>query len=97
MDLARDGVEAMEKVKEEMPHLMVLDVMMPRMGGYEVCEALRANPKTKNLPVIILSARGEKAHIKQGLKAGADDYLPKPFDPEELELRVSSLIRRSRN
>ena len=95
IDLARDGVEALEKIEAQRPALVVLDVMMPRMGGYEVCEELRSSKETATLPVIILSARGEKAHVKQGLKAGADDYLPKPFDPEELELRVRSLIRRS--
>ena len=96
IELARDGVEALEKIEENQPDLVVLDVMMPRMGGYEVCQTIKDNAATADMPVIILSARGEKAHIKEGLKAGADDYLPKPFDPEELELRVRALLRRAR-
>ena len=96
IELARDGIEALEKIQEEQPDLVVLDVMMPRMGGYAVCETIKSADATADLPVIILSARGEKAHIKEGLKAGADDYLPKPFDPEELELRVRALLRRAR-
>ncbi len=95
VELARDGVEALEVIAARRPDLLVLDVMMPRMGGYEVCEKLKTDPDTEDLPIIILSARGEKAHLKKGLRLGADDYLPKPFDPEELELRVRALLRRS--
>lgn len=92
---ARDGVEALEVVERRHPDLIVLDVMMPRMSGYDVCRALREDPDTALIPILMLSARGEKANIKQGLTAGADDYLPKPFDPEELLLRVKALLRRS--
>jgi DNA-binding response OmpR family regulator len=69
--------------------------MMPHLSGYEVCARLKADPATADLPVLILSARGDSAHIKEGFQAGADDYLPKPFDPEEMELRVRALLRRS--
>ncbi len=92
---AGDGVLALEAVAERQPDLIVLDVMMPRMSGYEVCEALRADPATAAIPVLFLSARGDAERVKQGLRAGGDDYLPKPFDPEELELRIRALLRRS--
>jgi type IV pilus assembly protein PilB len=92
---ARDGVEAMEAVAARAPDLIVLDVMMPRMSGYEVCNALKEDAATAKIPVIFLSARGETAHIKKGFYAGADDYLPKPFDPEELMLRARALLRRA--
>jgi len=93
--LARDGVEAMEAVAESHPDLIVLDVMMPRMSGYEVCQAIKDREETAEIPVLFLSARGETAHVKKGFYAGADDYLPKPFDPEEMMLRVRALLRRT--
>ncbi|MCK6528788.1 type II/IV secretion system protein [Myxococcota bacterium] len=92
---ARDGPEALEVVKRHPVSLVVLDVMMPGMSGFEVCRALKQDVKTAFLPVLMLSARGDQAHIKSGFRAGADDYLPKPFDPEELELRVRALLRRT--
>ncbi len=92
---ANDGVEALEAVAASQPDLIVLDVMMPRMSGYEVCEALRQDTATASIPILFLSARGDAGHVKQGLRAGGDDYLPKPFDPEELELRIRALLRRS--
>ncbi len=93
--VARDGIEAMNAVAEAHPDLIVLDVMMPRMSGYEVCQSLKEFEDTADIPVLFLSARGETAHIKKGFYAGADDYLPKPFDPEEMMLRVRALLRRS--
>jgi len=93
--LARDGVEAMEKVALRAPDLLILDVMMPRMSGFDVCEQLKDNPATADIPVLFLSARGERPHVKRGFHVGADDYLAKPFDPEELLLRVRALLRRS--
>ncbi len=92
---AADGVEALEQVERHSPDLVALDVMMPRMSGYEVCKRLKEAPATAELPVLILSARGDSTHIKEGFHVGADDYLPKPFDPEEMELRVKALLRRS--
>jgi type IV pilus assembly protein PilB len=96
---AMDGQEALETVDRhrvnDPVHLVVLDVMMPGMTGFEVCEHLKQDIATAFLPVLILSARGDQAHIKSGFKAGADDYLPKPFDPEELELRIRALLRRA--
>lgn len=92
---AVDGLDALEQTARHKPDLLVLDVMMPHLSGYEVCARLKADPATADLPVLILSARGDSAHIKEGFQAGADDYLPKPFDPEEMELRVRALLRRS--
>ena len=92
---AEDGLEGLNAVDRLRPDLVVLDVMMPRMSGYEVCGALKEKPDTRGVPVLMLSARGEKAHVKKGFYAGADDYLPKPFDPEELLLRTRALLRRS--
>jgi len=92
---AGDGLEALELVAEAPPDLIVLDVMMPRMSGYEVCEKLREDPATAGIPVLFLSARSEVDQVKAGFKAGGDDYLPKPFDPEVLELRARAILRRS--
>ena len=96
---AVDGQEALDTIERhrvnDPVHLVVLDVMMPGMSGFEVCEVLKGNIATAFLPVLILSARGDQAHIKSGFRAGADDYLPKPFDPEELELRIRALLRRA--
>ena len=96
---AEDGQEALDTIERhrvnDPVHLVVLDVMMPGMSGFEVCEALKGDIATAFLPVLILSARGDQAHIKSGFRAGADDYLPKPFDPEELELRIRALLRRA--
>ena len=97
--VARDGEEALETIEKHLVndpvHLVVLDVMMPGLSGFEVCEQLKQDIATAFLPVLILSARGDQAHVKDGFRAGADDYLPKPFDPEELELRIRALLRRA--
>jgi DNA-binding response OmpR family regulator len=92
---AHDGVEALEMVATYSPDALALDVMMPRMSGYEVCKRLKDDPATADIPVLILSARGDAAHIKEGFHVGADDYLPKPFDPEEMELRLRAMLRRA--
>ncbi len=93
--VARDGVEAIEATAKHRPDAILMDVMMPRMSGYEACKRLKADPATAEIPVLILSARGDSTHVKEGFHAGADDYLPKPFDPEELELRLRALLRRA--
>lgn len=95
IELAADGTEALALARFEPPDLVVLDVMMPGLTGFDVCEQLRAESKTATLPVLFLSARGERSYIKRGFKVGADDYLAKPFDPEELQLRVKALLRRA--
>ena len=89
--LAADGVEALEAFKREAPDLIVLDVMMPKLNGLEVCEDLR---KVSDVPIIMLTALGDVADRIAGLQMGADDYLPKPFSPKELEERINAILRR---
>jgi two-component system phosphate regulon response regulator PhoB len=91
-----DGEEALTMVKEEAPDLIVLDWMLPGKTGIEVCNALRNDNKTKNIPIIMLSARGEEDDRIQGLDAGADDYVVKPFSPQELIARIRAVFRRIR-
>ena len=83
-------------VKEHRPDVIVLDWMLPSMSGIEVCEALRRNNDTKGIPIIMLSARGEEGDRIQGLDAGADDYMIKPFSPSELNARIRAVFRRFR-
>jgi len=90
--VAADGVEALEKFESEQPDLIVLDVMMPKMNGLQVCQALR---ETTGVPIIMLTALGEVSDRIKGLELGADDYLPKPFSPKELESRIQAILRRT--
>ena len=93
---ANDGDTALELAYDALPDLMLLDVMMPKIDGFEVCQRLRNDPRTKNMSVIMLTAKSLSADKVVGLTAGADDYMIKPFDPVELIARVKSAIRRSR-
>jgi len=90
---AQDGIEGLERALEESPDLVVLDVMMPRMSGLEVCKQLRA--KRASLPIIMLTARGQEIDKVVGLELGADDYVTKPFSIRELLARVKSVLRRT--
>ncbi len=92
---AGDGVQALEVIKGWMPDLMISDVMMPNMGGYELCKTLRQRPETANLPIILLTAQSGVTEKVKGFESGADDYVTKPFDFEELEARVRALLARS--
>lgn len=92
---AGDGEEAMLLVEEEEPDLVVLDWMLPNLSGIEVCRRLRERKKTKSLPVIMLTARGEEADRIRGLDSGADDYIVKPFSPSELVARARAVLRRA--
>ncbi|MEU8896307.1 response regulator transcription factor [Nocardia sp. NPDC048505] len=92
VDLAVDGVDALEKVAAQRPDALVLDVMMPRMDGLEVCRRLRSTGD--DLPILVLTARDSVSERVAGLDAGADDYLPKPFALEELLARLRALLRR---
>ena len=94
--IAHDGEEALRRAYDELPDLLLLDVMMPKVDGFEVCERLRSDARTKNISVIMLTARSLSADKVVGLTAGADDYMIKPFDPVELVARVKSALRRSR-
>lgn len=89
---AYDGEEALTKVTEYNPDLVVLDVMMPKLDGYEVCRQLKVNENTKYIPVLMLTAKSDVESKVKGLDIGADDYLPKPFDYKELSARVRSLL-----
>jgi len=89
---ADNGVAALQRVEENPPDLVILDVMMPHMDGHEVCRRIRAKMQ---IPIIFLSAKGETTDRVQGLDLGADDYLPKPFEPAELLARVKALLRRT--
>ncbi len=93
VDLAEDGVEALEAINNERPDALVLDVMMPRLDGLEVCRQLRSTGD--DLPILVLTARDSVSERVSGLDAGADDYLPKPFALEELLARLRALLRRT--
>lgn len=95
VDVANRGMDALEKTKHVLPHLIVLDIMLPDIDGYEVCRNLRTSTRTSHIPVIFLTQKDERSDKLQGLELGADDYITKPFDIEELKLRVQGAIRRS--
>ncbi|MBM4064604.1 MAG: response regulator [Planctomycetes bacterium] len=90
---AYDGEEALEKAKSENPDLILLDIMMPKMTGYEVCQKLRANGMTKSIPIVMITALHEMDDRIKGIEAGADDFISKPFNKTELLARVKSLLR----
>lgn len=95
--LAGDGAEALQMIEKERPDLLVLDVMLPGMGGLEVCHQLRINPKFRELPVVMLTAKSEEIDKVLGLELGADDYMTKPFSPRELVARIRARLRRVKN
>ena len=92
---AHDGFQALDLVKRERPHLLILDLMLPQMSGLDVCRRLRKEPDTVRLPILMLTAKAEESDKVLGLELGGDDYLTKPFGPRELVARVKALIRRS--
>jgi len=92
---AADGVEAMERVRQSPPDLILLDVLMPRRDGLEVLRSLRQNPETSQIPVIMLTEKGQVEDRVKGLEWGADDYVPKPFVAQELLVRIRGLLKRS--
>ena len=91
---AKDGEEALRLARELSPALVVLDVMMPRLDGYEVTRRLRDDEATRRIPVILLTARAQEADVARGFESGADDYLRKPFSPQELAARVQAVLGR---
>jgi DNA-binding response OmpR family regulator len=91
---AGDGQEALDLARKHGPDLAVLDVMMPKLTGYDVTRALRADPATSRIPVILLTARVQEADVARGFDAGADDYVKKPFSPQELKARVQAVLGR---
>ena len=93
---ASNGIHALELIENHSPDLIILDWMMPKMSGIDVCRTLRSRSETKQIPIIILSARSEDSDKSLGLDTGADDYISKPFSPKELISRVKALLRRAR-
>ena len=90
---AHDGVEALDKVKDHNPDLILLDIMMPRMSGFQVCRKLKADPKTKDIQVLMVTALNELGDIEQATECGTDDFVSKPVNKFELITRVKSLLR----
>jgi DNA-binding response OmpR family regulator len=91
---ATDGLDAVEKALQEIPDLILLDVRMPKLNGYEACEKLKEYDSTRNIPVAFLSARGQEEEIRHGLELGAAEYILKPFAPDQLQQRVLSMLDR---
>ncbi|MEI6084353.1 MAG: response regulator transcription factor [Verrucomicrobiota bacterium] len=91
---ARDGHVALKKIRDELPALVVLDLMLPGIDGTDICRQLRADPKTAPIPIIMLTAKAEEVDRIVGLELGADDYITKPFSPRELTLRIKTILRR---
>ena len=94
--VASDGEEALMMIDEQAPDLVVLDWMLPKVSGVEVCRRLRSRPEIRNLPIIMLTARGEESDRIRGLDTGADDYIVKPFSMTELAARIRAVLRRIR-
>ncbi|MGD0927312.1 MAG: response regulator [Streptosporangiaceae bacterium] len=92
---ARDGEEAFQLAADRVPDLAVLDVMMPRLNGFDLTERLRHTPATRRLPILLMSASVQDSDIARGFAAGADSYLIKPFTPEQLLIRVRDVLSRS--
>ncbi len=90
---ATDGLEALEVVGRDKPDLILLDIMMPRMSGYEVCRKLRSDPETRDIPVIMVTALNELGDMERAIESGTDDFLSKPFNRLELITRVKSLLK----
>ncbi len=90
---AEDGFDALEKLKESLPDVMILDVMMPGIDGFSVCEAVRDDASTADLPVIMLSAKTDLESVNKGLRVGANKYLTKPISPEELTRQVRDVLQ----
>ncbi len=94
---AYDGESALQSIKKQKPELIILDLMLPKMNGLDVCRAVRQNPETLDLPIIMLTAKSDEVDKIIGLEVGADDYVTKPFSIKELIARVRSILRRLKN
>ena len=90
---AADGIKALERIADDPPDLIVLDIMMPRMSGFEVCRKLKTDPKTRDIPILMVTALKEMADIERGVESGTDDFISKPVNRLELTTRVKTLLR----
>ena len=93
LSVAYDGQQAMKRVEELQPDLVLLDIMMPKLSGYEVCQWMKSNARTKDIPVLMVTALNEQGDIEKAVRAGCDDFLTKPVNSLELKTRVKSLLR----
>ena len=93
---ASDGARALELARRELPDLITLDVMLPEHDGWEVCRLLRQDPRTRRIPVVMLTVKGDESDTIVGLELGADDYMTKPFSPKELVARIKAVLRRAK-
>jgi two-component system alkaline phosphatase synthesis response regulator PhoP len=91
---AANGAEAVELAQKELPDLILMDVRMPKMTGYEACRQLKSIPELRDIPVVFLSAKGQETEIQTGLEAGAEEYILKPFAPDELVKQVQAVVDR---
>ncbi len=91
---AQDGKDGLRKIIDEAPDLVLLDLMLPGVDGIDLCRRIKADPLTRRIPVIMVTAKGEESDVVLGLGVGADDYIPKPFSPKELVARVKAVLRR---
>ena len=92
MSIAKDGAEALRKVREISPDIVILDVMMPKVSGYEVCRAIKTDPDLKKIFVLMLSAKGQAIEQERGKESGADEYMVKPFSPSEVLARINKIV-----
>ncbi len=88
-----NGEEALEKAMKESPDLLLLDVRMPRMNGYDVCRHVKSHPKTRHIPVVFLSAKGQESEVNAGIEAGAEAYILKPFSPDQLIQQIRVILK----
>ncbi len=94
--LTSNGEEAVNTALQELPDLILLDVRMPRLNGYDACKRLKADPATQHIPVVFLSAKGQESEIQTGMEAGATEYILKPFSPDQLTERVRVILEASK-
>lgn len=87
-----NGQEAVDAARQDEPELIIMDVRMPKMTGYEACEAIKSNDTLKHIPVVFLSAKGQEAEIRTGMEMGAEDYILKPFSPDQLTDKVKEIL-----
>ncbi len=92
LSIARDGAEAVAKAREEQPDLILMDVVMPNMDGFEACRRIREEPSTRAIPIILVTTRGEPGHVEQGFASGCNDYVTKPIHQRELLEKLGALL-----